>query len=255
MSFIKENLGGLVDTILNAPDNWADKVKDPKKREITRKALYILYDLGLILLAAGLGSMMMGFSLHGGVSLEKVVANLNDMGLQTVMGGGMALCGAGAGLGFLIQDILPKKAHRTAAKVAALAMPLLLAGAVAALIIGPGITGGSGLQFSLSQSMTSLQSYIGLLLIPVALYAAIKAPQAFKSRTPYISGNIPLITKGKRRRNRPLSSSVENLDYKEKQERIERLESQRTHEGGFWSNLSNLCRRPPRPQEIELEEL
>lgn len=251
-------MGDTLGKIADKPDEWADKIQDPRKREITRKALYILFDLGIVLLAFGVVSAMMGAGwnpLHwfSAANFTAIGHSLQNMSFMNMMTAGMGFGAIGLGLGFLVNDLLPKKAHRTAGKVMAVAVPFLLIGGAAALILAAGKTGGGhflNMHFSLSKSMTSSLFYVGLLLIPVAAYSALKIPDVFKSQTPYV-GNVRLTSRARQRRHHPLSGGLRRFERAEATRRDRQTETQRTHEGGWWSNLRQRFTPTPHVESME----
>ncbi|MEZ5314826.1 MAG: hypothetical protein R3E91_01240 [Chlamydiales bacterium] len=165
---IKGQFSKTFDQILALPDK-------PSKAW-QRKALYILFDLGMILLACGLMVTTMGSGI--GHTLQ----NLSLTNIMMIV----PLTGlAGLGLTFLIQDIIPQKAHRNVAKVMAVAAPLLLVAGIAALFLAAGKASGGGI-FSLTQAMTNSYFYIGLLLMPIAFHLATRVPRVFRKTCPYI---------------------------------------------------------------------
>lgn len=218
-------LGGAKKAIGDKLDQFLDLPDKPKK-EWQRKLAYIAFDLGVLLLVFGMASMM-----FGGVNPVHWISSLQNPSIMNMMSLPMLVAGGGVGLAFLIKDILPKKAHRTAGRVMAIAAPILILGGAIALILAGGKTGGGHLlnyHFSFTKSMTSPYFYIGLLLLPLSVYAFDRAC-GLKKSVPVLRGRLPV--RPGQRRNRPLSGQrrLARVQRNEEIRRDRETEIQRTH--------------------------
>ncbi len=156
----------LVAPILDFPDKY--------ENPIVKKALYIIFDIGLIVAVCLMGTAMI---------------NLGQPGVMDLMSIPMMAAGVGFGVAFLMQDILPKKAHRTAEQMMKVALPVLIVLSATALILAPGHSPAGGVpilgyKYSLTQSMMSRWFLIGLPLYGAAFFAAAKIPEAFEKQIP-----------------------------------------------------------------------
>jgi len=147
MSGITERMGGMLDSILSIPDR--------PNHPAARKAARIAFDLLLI----GIGVGIFGFATHFSP------ATLAQPSMTAFMAMPISFVAVGTGLGWLLQDIINKKLHRTAGKVMAVLMPLMLA-AGAASLIAAGFHAGA-------VSTTAMGPYwfVGLLLLPLSFFA------------------------------------------------------------------------------------
>lgn len=165
ISEVKDTAMKVIDWILDLPDRPSSA--------LGKKLVYIIFDLGIVLLA-----YLMLCTMTGSTSFTGIAHAFADPGITTLLSMPMVLGGAGAGIFFLLQDILPKKAHKAVAKVATVVAPLLLFVAGFALIRAGGghlVNGGGGtnfFHFSLAAAATSPTFYMGLMIIPLGFVAA-----------------------------------------------------------------------------------
>lgn len=163
---------GVKDLAMNGLDSILD-IPDRPSSEWGKKALYIIFDLGILLL-----TYMMVVTMTGSFTFTGIAHVFADPGITTLLSLPMVVAGVGTGISFLLQDILPKKAHKAVAKVAAVAAPLLLFVAGFALIRAGGgdlVHAGGGtnfFHFSLTMAAASPTFYMGLMLIPLGFVAA-----------------------------------------------------------------------------------
>lgn len=158
MSGITDKMGGIAKSIVYFPD----KCKSPGWRKFWR----IAFDVGLI----ALGIFIL-YSMNKGN-----LAALANPTVSTLMSMPLTLGLVGLGASWLIQDLIGKEHQRTAALIAAIAMPALLAGAGAALMA-------TGFQHGIIIG-TSMNNYflIGIVILPLSCFAAANAIKMFSQK-------------------------------------------------------------------------
>lgn len=142
---LKDQMGGLLDKILSLPDK--------PKTEAGRKAAYIAADIAVIALGIiALGAMTQGFS-HSALA---------DPGIMTMMSIPMTLGISGMGLAWLISDLVGKENRRTAAKVMAILMPMMLLAGTLCIM-------GASFHSGIYPSSFNSHFVVGIILLPVAV--------------------------------------------------------------------------------------
>ncbi len=154
ISGVKSKMGGVLDSILDYPD---------KHDGWKRKALYIIYDLGVILLGVLFYSMANGLLTGGHFS------GLLNPAPQALMGAPMAVAAVGFGVSWLLKDILGEEKGRLLGKIMMALTPVFIAVAGTAFILSGGMHGG---HFSFAHALTTPYFIVGALITPLSLLAA-----------------------------------------------------------------------------------
>lgn len=207
VSKIKDGLMGKLGELADLPDK-------PKKAW-QRKALYILFDVGVILL----GVMALGMATKFGIFTGHFAA-LSHPGFSTLMMLPAVGGAVGVGLSWLIVDIMGRRAAR-AAKVLSVATPILLLLGSFLLMASGGVSHTAhGIHFSLMKAMTSTYFYVGLLLVPLTLAATAKGLDVWSDSTLPFSTSIER-RRGERRRELAAIVRNQNDEEREHEEAIE----------------------------------
>ncbi|MCH9628031.1 MAG: hypothetical protein S4CHLAM2_16810 [Chlamydiales bacterium] len=154
MKNMGSEMGGMLDSFLDFPDKYEGW---------KRKALYIIYDVGVILLGVLMFSMANGLLTGGGFN------SLLHPSITSLMGAPMAVTAVGFGVSWLLKDILGEKKGRTLGKILLALTPVFLAVASTAFILNGGMYAG---HFSFAHAATTPFFIIGALIAPLSIFAA-----------------------------------------------------------------------------------
>lgn len=155
---VKDLGGGVLDKV----GDWADGGGKWRR---------LVIDIALFAVALfALYAMTQGLSF-----LHPNLAAFTNPSLMTVMGMPMMLGAAGVGLSWFIRDAIGKEHKRTAAKIAAIIMPM-------GLLLATGLLIASGFQPGFNSSLITNYLLAGLIIVPSSLFVLRHSMSVFRGQ-------------------------------------------------------------------------
>lgn len=148
---IMDQISGGIGEVFKFPDKLPAMITSNKTAQVAlRKVFRIIFCAIVIILALGVLYMSIHGLHFGGWFDAAFFTSLMNPTFSTAMMAPMLLAAAGFGGAFLLKELFPKKCHYQIDKITKLAVPLLLVGGGAALVVSPFFIFGAPLAFGSS---------------------------------------------------------------------------------------------------------